>query len=425
MSSLQWSLLILAAVLIALVIGHNIWQNRKVQQRIEKSREGMANLMAQQREADAHQQKVQEGNKPAILQRFTPEDIPAPASPDIPGAGLAGPALDMDDDTVPLPVASQPSQASQLASNSHEANSQANNGQPTLLREVQFEELQKGNVTAAPAAQVMPSAISSDAWSGRNFGLNALADCIVEIPLQQLVSGEQLHTLIGSSRRVGNKPVIYEGRIVGRQDYSPIVAGERYDQLRMGVLLANRHGPMNALEYSDFAQAAQRLAGHFKNHVNLPDSQVVMQLARNLDQQCAQLDAQIGLSVLTPEALAPSQLEPVAQEFGLKSLTNNRFARVGPAGEVLYTLALGDDAKRLEFLLDVPRAPQAALPWEYLVECAQRMAARFGGRMVDDFDKPVTAEQLARIGEQLAQRYKSLSQAGFDAGSPLALRVFN
>jgi hypothetical protein len=265
---------------------------------------------------------------------------------------------------------------------------------------------------------------AGDAWMLRSYGLNPVADCIVDLPLRDPLSGERILSLTGSIRRVGSKPIIFEGQN-DLGEWEPIVAGEKFTSLRAGVLMANRHGALNAMEFSDFASYLQKLADHLEIHANVPDMQSALQQARRLDAQCADLDAQIGLNIIAAEALSTSDLSTLAGEFGLTERGNNRFSSMGEHQEALFSVTLGDAPNRLSLLLDVPRAPSAANPWARMLDCAQRCVARFGGRLVDDADKPLNKEALERIGSQLAQRYQSLSEANMVAGSPVALRLFN
>jgi hypothetical protein len=45
--------------------------------------------------------------------------------------------------------------------------------------------------------------------------------------------------------------------------------------------------------------------------------------------------------------------------------------------------------------------------------------------VVDDASRPLTDAAAAEVARQLAMRYRTLQEAGLDAGSPAALRVFN
>jgi hypothetical protein len=192
------------------------------------------------------------------------------------------------------------------------------------------------------------------------------------------------------------------------------------------VLLANRHGPLNAMEFSEFANAMQALGRAIgAGGAIVPEMAPVLEHARQLDEACAQLDAVIGLNVETPTALSPDDLAALAAGLGLQERGNNRFTAIGEEGEALFSLALGERAEQLTLLLDVPRAPEHAEPWDRMVEAAAACAERTGGRVVDDAGRPLTAPAAAEVGRQLATRYRTLQEAGLDAGSPAALRVFN
>jgi len=203
------------------------------------------------------------------------------------------------------------------------------------------------------------------------------------------------------------------------------VAGGHYAHVRVGVLLANRHGPMNAMEFSEFVAGVQGLADQLSVLADTPDMAAVLARARALDELCASLAAQVGIGVETREPLGLADLARVAGECGCVERGNNRYARLGPGGEVLFSLALADAPNRLSLLLDVPRAPAAMQPWQQMLACAQLCAQRLDARLVDDAGRPLPEAHLARIEQQIAERQRSLDDAGFAAGAPLTLRLFN
>jgi hypothetical protein len=266
--------------------------------------------------------------------------------------------------------------------------------------------------------------------------LNPIADCVVELVLSAPLSGDRLIQLTRGMRRAGSKPVLVEALPADAPGASSEdepdpsawqqpVPGRQYVALRAGVLLANRHGPLNAMEFSEFVTAVQSLADQLSVLADTPDMASVLARARDLDEVCANLDAQLGIAVEAPEVLGLSDLASLAAECGCVERGNNRYARLGPGGEVLFSLALADAPNRLQLLLDVPRAPASLEPWRAMVACGRQCAQRLGGPLVDDAGRPLPDTHIARIDEQIAQRYASLEDAGFPAGSSLALRVFN
>lgn len=281
---------------------------------------------------------------------------------------------------------------------------------------------------AMPAERDAPAAAATPA-AGVSGGplLSPVCDCIVTLALDAPVGGERLIALTKGIRRAGAKPILVDGVPVDADDDEAcaLVPGVSYRLLRMGVLLANRHGPLNAMEYSEFVSAVQTVADQLSALADSPDMADAIALARDLDSTCAQLDAQIGLNVESPEPLGPAQLSALAAELGLVERGGHRHARLGPDGELVFTMLLDDSPQRICFLLDVPRTAQAHDGWASMLDCAQEAAARLSGRLVDDVGRPIPLESLGTIGRQLAQRYESLEAIGLSAGSPLALRVFN
>lgn len=278
--------------------------------------------------------------------------------------------------------------------------------------------------------------------------LDVYTDCIVELALPAPVGAERLAALANGLRRVGSKPVALEGLSVpaadGRdafqaglgdvpgepslapeQQWRTPIAGGQYAAIRVGVLLANRHGPLNAMEFSEFVAGVHAMADHLSVLADTPDMTAILARARALDELCASLDAVVGIGVDAGEALGVEDLARLAAECGCVERGNNRHARLGANGEVLFSLALADAPNRLSLLLDVPRAPGDQSPWAEMLACAQLCTERLGGRLVDDAGRPLAAEHLTKIEQQIGQRLQALEDAGFVAGSPLAQRLFN
>ncbi|MEI8304916.1 MAG: hypothetical protein WCG13_16650 [Burkholderiales bacterium] len=282
---------------------------------------------------------------------------------------------------------------------------------------------------AAPADDPVeaPASVASLVTGVR---LSPLTDCLVEFELPEPVSAERLLSGPAALRRVGGKPVALEGCAASAAEqpdaaWEPLAPGQRLSRLRVGVLLANRNGPLNAMEFSEFVAAVQALADRLGLLADIPDMSAVLQRARALDETCASLDAMVGVNVLAPQALGLADLARLAQESGCVERGNNRHVRLGPGGELLFSVSLGDAPDRISLLIDVARAPLAAEPWERLLDCARHCALRLDGRLVDDQGRALTQAVLLRIGEQLAARQQALLDAGLAPGSPLALRVFN
>jgi len=243
----------------------------------------------------------------------------------------------------------------------------------------------------------------------------------------QPLAAEKLVSLGQVLRRSGTKPVMLEvlGEPSVAEGWHLPRAGESCGAARFGLLLANRAGPLNALEYTDFAQRIREMAATLGVGVELADMTGTLSRARALDGESARLDAQVCIHVDASETLAPAQLAALSGPLAVVERGNNRYARLGPRGETLFSVALGEQPNRLSFLLDVPRVDPSCRAFAAMIESVRICARRLPGRIIDDSGKALTDRGIEAITAELDQRYSALVAAGLAAGSPAALRVFN
>jgi hypothetical protein len=279
--------------------------------------------------------------------------------------------------------------------------------------------------------------------------LSERTDCVLVLRSPQALEADRVMLLVQDFRRVGAKPVLIEacssvieqpvaprvstgGHPDPKDTLSPVeppwqglVPGQQYRALRMGVLMANRAGPLNAMEFSDFVTRVRQLSERLGCRVVAPDMAGVLSRARVLDAECMRLDAQVGLNVLTEQALSPAQLAGLAAPLAISERGNNRYARLTGQGQIVFSVALSDQPNRLSLLLDVPRVPESLRPWSAMADCARIAAQHLDGKLVDDTGRDLSERAVDQIGLQLAHRYRELDAAGLTAGSAAALRVFN
>jgi len=237
---------------------------------------------------------------------------------------------------------------------------------------------------------------------------------------------ERLLAAAAALRRVGTKPVAIEADTGNGQWIVPTAASAALQRVRAGVLLANRTGPLNAMEFSEFESAVTSLGVALgAGGAIVPAMSPVLDHARRLDDFCAALDALIGANIETPTALSNDELAILARSLGLSERGSNRYVRLGETGDVMFSLSFGERAEQLTLLLDVPRAPVAEQPWKAMIDCARRCAQMTGGQLVDDAQRSLSTAQVAVVSKQLEERYDGLRRAGLAAGSSAALRVFN
>ncbi len=273
---------------------------------------------------------------------------------------------------------------------------------------------------------VVPGEPSRPAALSRSV-LSDTTDAIAILQLSQALGGDRLAAIAQGFRRVGGKPVLLEGLPAAgaSPDWETLATSQAYASLRIGVLLANRMGPLNAMEFADFGARVQQIADSLGATVRHPDMRRMLEQARDLDHDSARLDTQICLNVDAAETLSPTQLSALAGPLAIVERGNNRYARLGPRGESLFSVALGDRPNRLSFLLDLPRVDPELQAWPAMLEGIRVAVRRLPGKLVDDNGRPLGDRQIEQIARDLDKRCHSLIEAGLRPGSPAALRVFN
>jgi len=262
---------------------------------------------------------------------------------------------------------------------------------------------------------------------------DAACEVVIEIHFNEPVSGSELANAVRSVTSLGSKPVrVFASTDRGRHR-ARLSADESYSSLQLAVLLANRSGPLTAIEWSQIWARAQGIADRFDSTIEGPDQQVVVERATKLDEFCANLDAQVGLTLVLEAPRSAGEVTAVAREIGFVT-ESDRFAWLAENGSTRFTLSRGDAGSlsanetavldRLVLLLDVPRSPEDPRAFGRMVDVGRALAGRLQAQLVDDQGKVVVDGMSAGIDEQLQTLFRQLDQAGMPAASERALRVF-
>ncbi len=274
--------------------------------------------------------------------------------------------------------------------------------------------------------------------------LDALIDAIASLRLDRATAGEIILQVQPTTRRAGSKPFQVEGRNYVSGQWEPVRAGQRYVLLQAGVQLANRLGPLNEIEFSEFVLKVQTFADSLGAALELPDMLREVARARELDQFASQHDAQLSF-MLRPvrAAWSPGYITQQAAALGFAptSMPGRMALPAGTAGGAagaapLLVLSFDPQAAQAEDLdrtavydlllsLDVPQVPQALQPFTRLCETLHTLAAHMDGALCDPDGNPLPAAALEPIGQQLAEVYATLAAHEVAAGSMLARRLFS
>ncbi len=458
---LQTALVVAGIVLLLLVVAYNQWQIRKSRRpralQPEDDLPPMREPVVGEEIKPEVSAKLHEPPRPETIQRKEPtlavppldDDAQAAqaaqaASPLVSGSAdadelLAEEVADGIARSAPSPRTQAPQNAAQNAAQ-NERDAHAAAGEASAPASAQASAAAVAP-TAAPQSEPVAEPIVADGQP-RPAVIDPLIDCIVPLHLERKASGDRILPLTGRLRRAGTKQVHIEGLYEPANAWEPVTAGHQYEDLQVAVQLANRGGPLNALEFSEFVNAVEALAESLDASAELPDMSETVANARELDGFAAACDVQLGVNVVSDGApWSAAYVQNVATQDGLVlSRDGTRFTRyqAGPDGiqRALFTLQFGDTnflrddltvkaGSQITLLLDVPQASQAVKPLKTMCEYGDSLAQRMGARLVDDNHRPLTETSFVAIFQQLQALYDKLETRGMPAGSPVALRLFS
>lgn len=276
--------------------------------------------------------------------------------------------------------------------------------------------------------------------SERRYALDALIDVIANIELDNVVFGEAALAAMPPSRRIGSKPFMIEGLHAHRGEWESVKAGQRYSAFQAGVQLANRLGPLNEIEFSEFVMKTQRFADTMGGEAEFTDMIEEVARARELDQFASEHDAQLIFQIHAQRlAWSPGFVQQHASQLGF-------VAGVIPGRMVIPAKAVGlppilglsfdtqaalaDDPSNsairlLSLTLDVPHVEQSDDPFRRMWYVAQELSKDMEGTVMDDQGYVLSSTALGNIEQDLLALYQVLISRDLAAGSAQARRLFS
>jgi len=232
-------------------------------------------------------------------------------------------------------------------------------------------------------------------------------------------------------RRI-SKPI----RMVGRRDdgaWEPVLghSARPYDTIELGLLLADRSGPVSEVQLDAFHQRLYEFAAEHGGAVSCQDKAEAVERARTLDAFCAEVDMLIGLNVIPPADAGSGgrSIRDLATQAGLVQGVDGTYSLRDEAGRLLFTLTDGapghDEAPHgVTLLFDVPRVAAGLAAFDRMTALGLQLAERLGGRLVDDGGRPVSRASLDKDRKSLEVIYARMAARGIPAGGDRALRLF-
>ena len=190
-------------------------------------------------------------------------------------------------------------------------------------------------------------------------------------------------------------PVRIEG-IVGEQ-WQPVGASTRgsWRELRVGLQLANRRGPLLQDEIEAFNATIADFAGSVNAVSQREAPTAAAARARELDHFAASADIEVAVNVTGQfgATFSIARVRQLALEHGLAESAAGELVRYGADGTPEFEIRRFDDHSAkpsatyytgLTFALDVPHAADPPAAFGDMVLLAEEFARAFGGQLVDD-----------------------------------------
>ncbi len=265
---------------------------------------------------------------------------------------------------------------------------------------------------APPAERIIEGVLPSE-----------ISEAIAILEWQLPASVAKLQQELRGWRHVGSKPLAFgwvsrPGEAAQAQPQSQEVFA-----LQVGLLLATRSGPLHAMEYSEWQEQLGRIAGALGARLTVPSMSDVLSKARQVDQRCAEVDAQLTLAVTSVEILSAAKIASAASAAGLEPRGESRFAK-GPLHRQRFSVFPGESGVSLILLLDVPRTVAPVEAFREMIATAELLASVLDAQVTDEAGHRLLAQNFEGIAAQVADKEQRLLAMGITPGTPMAQRLF-
>ncbi len=292
--------------------------------------------------------------------------------------------------------------------------------------------------TPAPPSGAAPAVVPDAPPSLAN--IDEAIDCVATLGSEAPLTSAQVAEILSGVAACGRtwRAAGFNTGSGRWEEINRAVTGQ-YTRLRLALQMANRGGPLSAVQLGAFNDALNTLATRFSASVQFPDTDQVLTEANALDAFCADVDVAIGINVIAAEgetfggsrvrALVESEdfhLEPDGV-FHLEDANGQTVLNISnqEAAPFLPEAINAMTTRGLTILLDVPRVADADFALQRMFELGRSLSVTLKGRLVDDNRATLTASSMDKIRQQLKDIHVAMNARGIAPGSPRALRLFS
>jgi hypothetical protein len=274
-----------------------------------------------------------------------------------------------------------------------------------------------------------------EAPGGPAAEISSRIDTVAVILADDPVMSEQLDPLLDVLQS-HTTPVHVEG-IVDEQ-WHPVETSPRrsWRELRVGLQLASRSGPMGEEEIERFNHAIADFAGSVGAVSQREAPNAAAARARDLDRFCADADIEVAVNVIGQfgATFAVARVKSLALESGLSETAAGDLVAYAADGMPQFVIRRFEDAQAkpaahyytgITFAFDLPHVAGPAAVLADMVAIAQGFAEKLGGQLVDDNRRPLTEAGVASIGRSVGKIAQDMEAHGVPAGGSLARRLFS
>jgi len=262
-------------------------------------------------------------------------------------------------------------------------------------------------------------------------------DYIIQVDATQIIGRDALQRLLEALDGLGKRVQVLASAAPG--PWAPVAsAPPGVTRARIAIQLADRRGHVTQDDLFAFQSLVTQWAQNIGATLDAPDLAPYVQVAKDLDQFCADVDVVVGLNVVaaTGEPFSGFKVRNCAEAVGFR-MDESAFRYADPHGLTLFSLENMQsgplDPDRIKtstingvtLLLDVPRLSEGVAAFDQMVHTGKSLADGLGGTLVDDNRTAVTEAGLEQIRNQLRRIYGEMQARGIAAGSRAALRLFS
>lgn len=398
MNSFQITLIVIGLIFIGLILLYNWWQDQQAQKRL--NRHFAQNDSDPLLDGQANRQK---------------QTVPMQSTPRVLDDEDDGPSLTKDYDHQDF--------------------------EPHVSLDPTIDTTDETEITAEPIAQQPVESVDKSLpdtearrYSEDELGPDPMTEAVVDLRFEKAVSGRDIIEQTMRFPAADDKPIRYFAEAEDGSYHAAIRPDMMYVALQLAVLMSNRSGPMQDVHWSAAMMIADELAQQFDADVEAPSFKEIEGHALELDDLCASLDAQVGLTLLLEGPQPVKSVAEIARKRGFVEYRQT-LAWLDNQGRACFYmlfdgLALNQvvsaSVERIELLLDVPNSPADKHAFGKMVGAARDLAGLLRASIVDDHNQPLEHDDLiASVDEQIEDIYLRLEQNGLSAASERTRRVFS